>query len=339
MRKALFIGGTGTISTAVTQLVAAQADWSLTLLNRGSRSDEVPHNVRVLRCDVNDEAAARALLGEERFDVVVDFIAFEPAQVQRDYRLFAGRCGQYIFISSASAYQKPLGHYCITESTPLSNPHWEYSRLKIACEEWLLERYRAEGFPLTIVRPSHTYGDRSIPLGVQGEKGSWQVARRMLAGKPVIIQGDGSSLWTMTHNTDFAKGFLGLMGNLHAIGEAVHITSDETLTWDQIYGAVADALGVPLRAVHISSEFLDACYPYGYPGLLGDKAVSVVFDNQKLKRLVPGFTATVRFDTGIRRTVEYVLAHPECQQADPDFDAWCDRVLAIRQAALEQLKR
>jgi nucleoside-diphosphate-sugar epimerase len=197
-----------------------------------------------------------------------------------------------------------------------------------------MKLYREEGFPVTIVRPSYTYDERSIPLGVHGKNGSWQVVRRMLAGKPVIIHGDGASLWTMTHNSDFAKGFVGLIGNIHALGEAVHITSDETLTWDQIYQCIANKLNVPLNAVHISSEFLAAVSDYGFAGgLLGDKAVSVVFDNSKLKRLVPGFTATKRFDEGVGETIDYIREHPEYQKEDVEFDQWCDAVIEFIQKA------
>ena len=268
--------------------------------------------------------------------MVADFIAFVPEQLERDYRLFREKTKQFIYISSASAYQKPLSDYRINEGTPLANPYWEYSRNKIAGEEYLMKLYREEGFPVTIVRPSHTYDERSIPLGAHGEKGSFSVIKRMLEGKPVIIHGDGTSLWTITHNSDFAKGFVGLMGNIHAIGEAVQITSDESVTWNQIYQIIADALHVKLNAVHVASEFLDACSDYDFAGsLLGDKANTVVFDNSKLKRLVPGFTATVRADQGIRSTIEYVLSHPECQVEDPEFDDWCDRVIE----ALEEAKR
>ena len=243
--KALFIGGTGTISSAITkQLVTMGCE--LYLLNRGSRKNRLPEGVNLLKADINDEDQVSRLIEDLEFDVVADFIAFEPAQLERDYRLFNGKTKQFIFISSASAYQTPLSDYRITEGTPLSNPYWQYSRNKIACEEYLLKLYREESFPITIVRPSHTYDERSIPLGVQGSKGAWQVAKRMLENKPVIIHGDGTSLWTMTHNRDFAKGFIGLMGNIHAIGESVHITSDESLTWNQIYQAIADALGVKL---------------------------------------------------------------------------------------------
>jgi nucleoside-diphosphate-sugar epimerase len=230
----------------------------------------------------------------------------------------------------------------ITESTPLANPYWEYSRNKIAGEDFLMARYREESFPITIVRPSHTYDERSVPLGLHGAKGSWQVVKRILEGKPVIIHGDGTSLWTMTHNSDFARGFIGLMGNVHAIGQAVQITSDEIVTWNQVYEIVARALGKPLRSVHISSAFLAQAGGKSYDflgSLIGDKANSVVFDNAKLKRLVPGFCAQVRVDQGIRNTVEYISAHPELQREDPEFDAWCDRVITARERALEEIRR
>ncbi|MFB9329815.1 SDR family oxidoreductase [Paenibacillus aurantiacus] len=336
--KALFIGGTGIISSAITRQLAEQG-CELYLLNRGNRGDRLPENVRLLQADINDEARVAELIEHMAFDVVADFIAFHPAQLERDFRLFHGKTKQFIFISSASAYQKPLSDYRITESTPLANPYWEYSRNKIACEEYLIQQYREHRFPITIVRPSHTYDERSIPLGVHGSRGSWQVAKRMLENKPVIIHGDGTSLWTMTHNSDFAKGFIGLMGNLHAIGEAVQITSDESLTWNQIYEAIADALGVQLRAVHVPSAFLAACSKEDYTGgLIGDKANSVVFDNSKLKRLVPGFAATKRFDQGIKETVQYILAHPEYQVEDPEFDSWCDKVIDVLDGAVAAIK-
>jgi nucleoside-diphosphate-sugar epimerase len=272
------------------------------------------------------------------FDVVADFIAFKPEQVMRDYRLFAGKTRQYIFISSASAYQKPLSDFRVNEGTPLSNPYWQYSRDKIACEEFLMQKYREEGFPITIIRPSHTYDERSIPLGVHGKNGSWQVAKRMLAGKPVIIHGDGTSLWTMTHNSDFAVAFCGLCSNIKAIGESVQITSDEVLTWNQIYQSIADALNVKLNAIHVSSEFLASCSDLDFTGsLLGDKANSVAFDNAKLKKLVPYFTPKKRFSDGIKETVEYVLSHPELQSDDPEFDDFCDRLIEVMQKAKEKL--
>lgn len=334
--KALFIGGTGTISMAITKQLAENPDWELYLLNRGNRSDDVPANVKLLSVDINDEAAVTEILGNLQFDSVCDFIGFVPAQLERDYRLFKDRTKQFMYISSASVYQKPLGDYRITESTPLANPYWEYSRNKIACEEFLMKMYRENGFPITIVRPSHTYDERSIPMGVHGNNGSWQVAKRMLEGKPVIIHGDGTTIWTMTHNSDFAKGFIGLMGNIHAIGEAYHITTDEGLTWNQIYKIVADALGVEFNPYYVPSDFLQAVSNYDFEGgLIGDKANTVVFDNSKLKRAVPGFCATVRMDQGIKKTVEYVLAHEEYQVPDEEFDAWCDRVIA----ALEKAKK
>jgi nucleoside-diphosphate-sugar epimerase len=335
--KVLFIGGTGTISSAITRQLLEQGN-ELYLLNRGTRNDALPAGVTVLKADINDEAAVSKLIDNLEFDVVADFIAFVPAQLERDYRLFNGKTKQFMFISSASAYQTPLSDYRITEGTPLSNPYWEYSRNKIACEDYLMKQYRENGFPITIVRPSHTYDERSIPLGVHGSKGSWQVAKRMLENKPVIIHGDGTSLWTMTHNSDFAKGFIGLMGNIHAIGESVHITSDETVTWNQIYEIIADALGVKLNAVHVSSEFLAACSKEDYQGgLLGDKANSVVFDNSKLKRLVPEFVATTRLDQGIKQTIKTILANPELQKEDKDFDIWCDKVVGALDVALKTI--
>lgn len=280
-------------------------------------------------------------LSGQTFDVVADFIAFTPQQLERDYRLFRGKTKQFIYISSASAYQKPLSDYRINEGTPLANPYWEYSRNKIAGEELLMRLYREEGFPVTIVRPSHTYSERSVPLGLHGPGGSYQVVKRMLEGKKVVIHGDGTSLWTMTHNRDFANGFVGLMGNIHALGETVQITSDETLTWNQIYQALADALGVELKPCYVSSEFIIASTPAEWDlrgSLLGDKANSVVFDNTKLKRLVPGYTAAIRFDQGVRMTVEYVLSHPECQTEDAAFDEWCDKVIAAQEEAVAKVK-
>ena len=335
--KVLLIGGTGTISMAVTRLLA-QNGHEVCLLNRGSRTAELPANVQVLRGDINDEAETEKLLSGMTFDAVGEFIGFVPAQVERDFRLFRGKTKQYIYISSASAYQKPLSDPVITESTPLCNPYWQYSRDKIACEEFLMKMYRENGFPVTIVRPSHTYDERSVPLGVHGSGGSWQVLKRMQAGKPVIIHGDGTSLWTITHNSDFAKAYCGLVGNIHAIGQAFHITSDERLTWNQIYQIIADALGVRLNAVHIPSDFLASVSDYDLEGsLTGDKACSVIFDNSKIKHAVPGFTAAVRADQGIRAAVRHILAHPEYQHDDPDFDQWCDRIIEKYENLREEL--
>lgn len=325
--KVLFIGGTGTISSAITRQLAAKGE-DLYLLNRGNKNDTLPAGVKTITCDINDEAAAAKALEGMQFDVVCDFIGFVTSQLERDYRLFAGKTKQFMYISSASAYHKPVRDYRITEGTALVNPYWEYSRNKIACEDFLMKMYRENGFPVTIIRPSHTYCENSVPMGVHGNNGSWQVLKRMLEGKPVIIHGDGTSLWTITSNEDFAKGFIGLMGNPHAIGEAFQITNDESLTWNQIYQIVADCLGVELKPYHVASEFLAAISNYDFTGgLIGDKANTVVFDNSKLKAAVPGFVPVIRAEEGIRKTVEYVLAHKECQVDDPEFDAWCDKVI------------
>jgi len=327
--KILFIGGTGTISAAISKLLIVQGH-DLYLLNRGQRNETLPEGAHCLIADINDEAKVAGLIKNLNFDCVADFIAFVPEHLQRDYRLFKNKTKQFIFISSASVYQKPLSDYRVTEATPLANPYWQYARDKIACEDYLVKLYREEGFPITIVRPSYTYDERKAPLGVHGRNGTWSVVKRILDGKPVIIQGDGTSLWTMTHTSDFAKGFVGLIGNIHAYGEAVHITSDETLTWNQIYQCIASAVNKPLVAVHISSEFLASAGSYDfYGGLLGDKAVSVVFDTSKLKRLVPRFVAEKRFDQGIKETIDYILAHPEYQLEDEEFDCWSDEIIVF----------
>ena len=325
--RILLIGGTGTISLAVTRRLAEEGH-EVFVFNRGRRTAELPDGVRVLRGDIGNEAEAGTLIGDLQFDAVGEFIGFRPEQIMRDVRLFFGRTKQYLYISSASAYQKPPADAVITESTPLSNPYWQYSRDKIACEEYLMRQYRENGFPVTVIRPSHTYDERSVPLGVHGEKGSWAVIRRIMDGKPVIIHGDGTSLWTITHSSDFAAAYAGLAGNIHAIGQAYHITSDERVTWNQIYQCIADTLGVPLHAVHIPSDFLAAAGGYDLEGsLIGDKANSVLFDNSKIKAAVPGFFAKVRADQGIAAAVRHMLAHPELQVPDPAFDAWCDRII------------
>jgi nucleoside-diphosphate-sugar epimerase len=336
--KILFIGGTGTISAAISKLLLVQGH-DLYLLNRGTRNDIFSDGAVPLIADVNDEAKVAGLIRDLNFDCVADFIAFTPDQLQRDYRLFKGKTKQFVFISSASVYQKPLSDYRVTEATPTANPYWQYSRDKIACEDYLMKLYREEGFPVTIVRPSYTYDERKVPMSVHGDNGTWPVVKRIIEGKPVIIHGDGTALWTMTHNSDFAKGFVGLIGNIRALGETVQITSDETLTWNQIYQCIANAVNRPLNAVHVSSEFLDAAGPYNfYGGLLGDKAESVVFDNTKLKRLVPGFVADKRFDQGIKETIDYVLSHPESQHTDEVFDKWCDEIIETLQFAAQNIK-
>lgn len=334
--RILIIGGTGTISSAITRQLAASGH-DLWLLNRGNRKNEVPTGVKQIICDINDEAEVLRQIGDTMFDTVCEFIGFLPSQVERDIRLFKGRTRQYVYISSASAYNKPARSHIITEGTTLANPYWQYSRDKIACEELLMKEYRENGFPATIVRPSHTYCERSVPVSVHGLKGSWQVLKRMIDGKPVIVNGDGSSLWTLTWNEDFAKGFIGLLGNPKAVGEAFQIMSDEQLTWNQIYQCIANALGTEFKPYYVASDFLATVAPkeYDFTGnLLGDKSVTVVFDCTKLKRAVPSFQATTRFDEGVRRCVSYLMSHPKLQVEEPEFDAWCDRVIDT----LEQVK-
>lgn len=334
--RALFIGGTGTISMAITRLLALDENWELYLLNRGSRDSDIPEGVKLIKADINDESAVKAAIKDLEFDCVGEFIGFVPEQIERDIRLFTGKTKQYIYISSASAYNKPCMNYRITEGTALANKYWEYSRNKIACEDLLMKAYRDDGFPVTIVRPSHTYDNRSVPVGVHGSNGGYQVIKRMLDGKPVIVHGDGTALWTMTYNEDFAKGYVGLMGNKHTIGEAFQITSDETLTWNQIYQTIADALGVEYKPYYVASSFLAAVSDYDLEGgLLGDKANSVVFDNTKLKRAVPGFAPSIRYEQGVKMALDNIMANPDLQKEDPEFDKWCDNVIE----ALEQTKK
>lgn len=333
--KILMIGGTGTISSAITRQLSAEGH-DLWLLNRGNRKNEVPTSVRQVIVDIDNTEEVLRQIDGELFDAVCEFIGFLPSQVERDIHLFKGRTRQYVYISSASAYNKPAASHVIVEGTALANPYWEYSRNKIACEDLLMKAYREEGFPVTIIRPSHTYCERAVPVSVHGPKGSWPVLKRMIDGKPVIVHGDGSSLWTLTWNEDFARGFIGLLGNPKAIGEPFQIMSDESLTWNQIYQCVANALGVDFKPYHVASDFLSvvAPEPYDFTGnLLGDKAVTVVFDCAKLKRAVPGFQATVRFDEGVRRCVAYLKAHPELQVEDPEFDRWCDCVIEAQETA------
>lgn len=323
--KILLIGGTGTISSAITDLLSQAPGIELTLLNRGNT--QPPAGVENLRCDITVESEATEQLRNRSFDVVANFIAFKPEQIERDIRLFSGKTKQYIFISSASAYQKPLSNFIITESTPLANPYWQYSRDKIACEQLLMDEYRANGFPVTIIRPSHTYCSTKIPVAVHGKKGSWQVIDRMLKGKPVIVHGDGLSLWAMLYNTDFANAFAGLLGNPHAIGEAVQITADECLTWNSVYSVLGNILGVEPKLLHIASPTLEAENPDLKGSLLGDKAHSVIFDNSKIRWLVPGYAPQVRFDQGARVAVENTLSNPKLQIPDSEFDSWCDKMV------------
>jgi nucleoside-diphosphate-sugar epimerase len=331
--KVLFIGGTGIISTASTRL-AAERDIELTLLTRGQRTASLPGNVRTVTADVVDEASVAEALGSQTFDAVVDWIAFTPADVKRDIRLFRDRARQFVFISSASAYQRPVGHYLITESTPLANPYWQYSRDKIACEERLMKAHREDGFPVTIVRPSLTYGDTQIVLAVNSWQRSYTAVDRMRRGKKVIVPGDGSSLWVITHNSDFAQGLVGLLGNPQAIGHAFHITSDEVMTWDQFYRITAQAAGAEAQIVHIASDFVGACMPDEVGSLTGDKASSVVFDNSKIKRFVPGYYAKVPFAQGIRRTIEWFDADPRRKEIDHAANAAWDKLIDAYESGL-----
>jgi nucleoside-diphosphate-sugar epimerase len=327
--KVLFIGGTGNISGACSRLAIAQGI-ELYHLNRGKVKADVPSDIKNIVADIKNPEAVKKAISGMYFDVVVNFIAFTPEDVQQDIDLFSGKTKQYIFISSASIYQKVGGHPVITESTPLYNPYWEYSRNKIRCEELLNAEFRNAGFPITIVRPSLTY-DTVIPVAI----GSWTdytIIDRMKRGKEVIIHGDGTSLWTITHANDFAKAFVGLLGHQQAIGHAFHITSDELLNWNQIYEAVAEAAGAELKAVHIASDFIcDVADSMGIPdmrgSLLGDKAVSTIFDNSKIKRFVPGFVATIPFKEGIKRTVKWFEADRSRMVINEANNDFIDKVL------------
>jgi len=319
--KALFIGGTGNISSACVELALSRGI-EVTLLNRGTSGRPVPNGAQVLHGDIRDPQAVQAALGSRSFDVVADFVAFTPEHIETDLELFRGRTGQYIFISSASAYQTPPAILPVTESTVLDNPYWEYSRNKAACEERLLRAYREEKFPITIVRPSHTYSAPYVPV-----EGGWTTIDRMLRGEPVIVHGDGTSLWTLTHANDFAKGFVGLMGNAHAIGEAFHITSDEWLTWNQIHEILAAAAGVKPTLVHVPSDLIAAYDKAWGESLLGDKTHSFILDNCKVKHLVPDFICTTPFSRGAEEIIAWHMADPARQQVDPAFNALCDRIL------------
>ena len=335
--KILFIGGTGNISKVCAELAIARG-YDVTLLNRGKNAG-VP-GARQIVADMADPVATAAALGSQRWDVVADFIIFTPEQLEQRLKLFRGRVGQFIFISSASAYQKPVTHYLITESTPLANPFWDYSRNKIACEDRLLRALREESFPSVIVRPSWTYGETVIPLAMSSHGKYFTGLDRMRKGKPMIVPGDGSSLWAMTHNTDFARGFVGLFGNSATIGHAFHITSDDVLSWDQIYQVVADAAGVRnLKLVHIASDFITACLPELLGGLTGDKACSVVMDNTKIKRFVPDFNATTKLRDGVARSIAWYDADPSRQIIDHEVDATWDKLIAAYERGLEVAKK
>jgi len=327
--RVLFIGGTGVISAASAERAVAVGH-RLTILNRGSDTlRPIPEGAEFLKADVRDTASVRAAIGDRMFDVVVDFVAFTADHVAADIELFAGRTGQYIFISSASAYQKPPARLPILESTPLRNPFWQYSRDKIACEELLVGAYRHDGFPATIIRPSHTYDQTMIAL-----TGGWTDIARMRAGRPVVVHGDGTSLWTLTHSSDLAKALVGLLGRPQAVGDSFTITSDEYLPWNEIYEIFAKAAGAPApRLVHIASDTIAAAAPDLGPSLLGDKSHSVVFDNSKVKALVPEFICTVPFARGAAQVLSWYDSNPDQQVVDEGLNATFDQLIAAARPA------
>jgi nucleoside-diphosphate-sugar epimerase len=324
--RVLFIGGSGIISSACCRL-AVQRGLDLYALNRGATQlRPLPAEVKILHGDIRDQASFRQALGDHEFDVVVNWIAFTPEHIKTDLELFRGRVGQYVFISSASAYQTPPSRVPVTESTPLNNPYWQYSRDKIACEDRLVRAYREEGFPATIIRPSHTY-DRTLVPSYAG----WTLVQRMRQGKEVVVQGDGTSLWTVTHSDDFAKGFVPLLGNTRTLGEAFHITSDDVLTWNQITMILATAAGAEAKIVHVPSDAIAAADPIWGPALLGDSAHSMIFDNSKLRRVVPDYLATITLEQAAPEIIAWHDQDPSRQNVDPDLDAVMDKLVASYQ--------
>lgn len=322
--RVLFIGGTGIISSACSELALEQGI-ELYLLCRGRSPRPIPKGAKVLSGDIRDIASARRALGNLEFDAVADFISFVPEHIQTGIELFQKRTGQFIFISSASAYKKPVDNWPITESTPLHNPWWQYSRNKIACEEMLLRAYRDSGFPTTIVRPSHTYDKTLLPFDPY--QCGYTVLQRLQKGKPVVIHGDGTSLWVLTHHKDFAKGFVGLLANPKAVGEAFHITSDEVLTWNEIFNAFARASRCTPHIVHVPSDVIARHHPDWGAGLLGDKTHSVIFDNTKIKRFVPGFECTIPFARGAEEIVEFYAKNPSFEPLNATVDQLMDKLV------------
>ena len=332
--KILFIGGTGLISSACSELVVARGS-ELFILNRSvSTKYPIPQGATLLQGDVHADASHLArLLAGHHFDAVVDYIAFTVEDIERDINLFRSKTEQFVFISSASAYQKPLKNYLITEETPLVNPFWQYSRDKIACEERLMKAYREDGFPVTIIRPSHTYGPSQIPLAVDSWEYPWTIVDRMQREKKLIIPGDGTSLWVLTWNADFAKGLAGLLGNQKAIGEVFHITSDEALSWNQIYLEVYQALGLEPNLIRVPSDLIAAYWDHAMGSLIGDKSNTVVFDNSKIKRFVPGFHCEVKWAEGVRRSIKWHEDHPQFHTIDSQMNATWDKIIAVYEKA------
>jgi nucleoside-diphosphate-sugar epimerase len=328
----LFLGGTGNISTACVEH-AVEAGHEVTVLNRGRNASRVRASVRTILGDRDDAAVLRGAAEAVRYDAVVDFLAFRPEQVEIAIEAFGGRAGQYVFISSTSAYEKPVVRHVITEETPLRNPFWEYARQKIACEERLWRARRESGFPVTVVRPSYTYGETWIPSGFGGQ--DYTLVARLRAGRPIVCHGDGTSLWVMTAASDFAVGLVGLLGQQAALGEAFHITSDEVLTWQAIYRTIAEAAGVELEMVYVPSSLIAALYPERGGSLLGDKAWSVVFDNAKIRRFVPAYRPQVSFAEGMKRSVAWFDGDPARRVVSAEMDRRIDRVIAAQRRAAE----
>ena len=332
--KVLFIGGTGNISSEVSKL-ALKNGVDLYLFNRNKNLEFSPKGAKIIQGDIRNEEEAKEKLKGYSFDVVVDWIAFNTDHINTDLRLFRGKTKQYIYISSASAYQKPIENFIITEETPLDNPFWDYSQNKIACEKMLFDEYKNNSFPVTIVRPSHTYGDTFIPWIFNSKNSRWSVIERMKRGKPIIVPGDGTSLWVLTHNTDFAKAFIGIMGKEKAIGQAYHITSQDALTWDRILYLLGEATGIRPEITHISTEFITSCLPEFKGDILGDKSNSVYFDNSKIKKLVPEFITEKTIKEGLKSTIAWYLNHPEHLWIDEEWDQTCDRLIVAHEAGIK----
>ena len=338
--KALFIGGSGTISLSIVKRLV-DIGWEVWTLNRGNRGDELPESVKQIHVDINDEEGVKKALDGLYFDTIADFIVFDVEAAERDIRLFRGKTDQYIFISSASAYQKPMKSPLITEETPLENPYWEYSRKKKAVEELLFNEYRHTGFPVTVVRPSHTYDDRKFPVAVHGHNGSWQVVKRMIEGKKIIVPDSGLSFWTLTWCEDFAVGFTGLMGKKEAIGEAYQITGSDRLSWNEILSTIAEAVGGEYKPCYVPSSLLGVIgekYGYDYTGeLLGDKAYTVLFVNFKLDKISPEMCTRTSFKEGAKRAAARILSDKSLQKEDPEFDAFSDRVVEAMERVEKEL--
>lgn len=332
--KALLIGGTGTISSAVSRLLVEEG-WDLFLLNRGSAPERVPRGATAWTADIHDEAEVSRLLFGHTFDAVANFIVRNPEDIARDYRLFAGNTQQYLMISTEAVYRRPPAYYRLREEVPMPNPRHAYACSKAACEAALVETVHRHSFPATIVRPAHTYDERNIPLDiVPGKMSTWTVLDRIRRGMPVLVAGDGNAPWTLTHSADFARAFVGLMGNAGAVGECVHIASEEVLTWNGIYDRIGTAMNCEVKKVHVASDFLANCWPELEGSLVLDKASGICFDTSKLQRLVPGFHAQIRFDQGVRQCLKYIFSHPEMQIADERLNRFYDRVIDVQQKAL-----